>query len=56
MRGLRPVLAAVTVACVAFLVAPARDRPPVEELRADYVAALRRYEGVAYVRGSRRQG
>ncbi len=50
-RPLRVALLAVTVASGGFLALPARELPKADALRADYVAALRRYEGVAYVWG-----
>lgn len=50
-RVLRWVLLGVTVLAAGFLVAPARRLPSSDALRNDYVAGLRRYEGVTYYWG-----
>ncbi len=41
-------LLTVTGLGAAFLMMPGRDLPPAEELRSEYVQALRTYEGVTY--------
>jgi hypothetical protein len=48
---LRFVLLGVTVLVAGFLALPSRGDPPPENLRREYLAALRRYEGVRYYWG-----
>jgi len=50
-RSVRLVLLVITFCCSTFLSLPARKLPPVDSLRAEYVAGLRRYEGVSYYWG-----
>jgi hypothetical protein len=50
-RALRFALLAITVSIAGFLVLPRRTHPDSALLRGDYVAALRRYEGVRYIWG-----
>lgn len=50
-RVVRFGLLAVTVLGVGFLLLPARKLPEGEALRVDYVAGLRRYDGVSYFWG-----
>jgi hypothetical protein len=50
-RGARFGLLAVTVLCGGFLLLPARPLPAVDALRRDYIAGLRRYDGVTYFWG-----
>jgi hypothetical protein len=50
-RWLRNSLIASTLIGLVFISLPARDLPPSESLRTDYVAALRRFEGTQYVWG-----
>lgn len=47
-RWARLTLLAVTGLCAGFLVLPGRELPAAEELRKEYVQALRTYEGAAY--------
>lgn len=49
--ALRWLLLGLTVALAGWLLSPARSLPPASELRAEYVAGLRRYEGVRYFWG-----
>jgi hypothetical protein len=50
-RVLRWTLFALALVTCAFLVLPARNRPDLLQLRRDYVACLRRYQGVKYCWG-----
>jgi cell wall-associated NlpC family hydrolase len=50
-RPVRLALMTITALCAGFLALPARALPNAEALRGDYVACLRRYEGVPYVWG-----
>jgi cell wall-associated NlpC family hydrolase len=50
-RGVRWTLLGITGLGAAFLASPARSSVSAETLRADYVAALRRYDGVPYFWG-----
>jgi hypothetical protein len=50
-RGVRWTLLGITGLGAAFLAAPGRSSVSPETLRADYVAALRRYDGVPYFWG-----
>jgi len=50
-KGLRWSLLGLTAAAAIFLCLPARKRPDVETLRAEYVSGMKRYEGVAYYWG-----
>jgi cell wall-associated NlpC family hydrolase len=50
-RVLRHALVGVTLVSAGFLTLPARHLPQGDSLRADYVAGLRRYNGVAYYWG-----
>jgi cell wall-associated NlpC family hydrolase len=50
-RPLRFALLSVTLLGAGFLALPARPLPLVDSLRDDYVAALRRYDGVSYYWG-----
>lgn len=47
----RYALIAITTLIGVFLILPAKTPPTAEELRDEYVAALRRYDGVPYVWG-----
>jgi hypothetical protein len=48
IRPVRLTLLAITVACGGFLALPERKVPDPELLRSDYLAGLRRYDGVSY--------
>src|SRR3954469_10807657 len=50
-RPVRFALLGLTLFGVGLLVLPARTLPAADSLRADYVAGLRRYDGVTYVWG-----
>lgn len=50
-RAVRFCLLGFTCIAGLFLILPARTPPPVDSLRSDYVAGLRRYEGVPYYWG-----
>ena len=50
-RILHRLLLAASLMIAAFLVLPARNVMSVEQLRREYIASLRRYEGVAYYWG-----
>ena len=50
-RLLRSALLGVTLLAAGFLTLPARTKQPTEILRADYLAGLQRYQGVAYYWG-----
>ncbi|MEO8351390.1 MAG: NlpC/P60 family protein, partial [Chthoniobacteraceae bacterium] len=50
-RWLRFALLALTALCAVFLGMPTRNAIRTEELRSDYIAGLRRYEGVRYFWG-----
>ena len=49
--ALRISLVGITLLSAGFLALPARSLPAAESLRSDYVAGLRRYDGVAYYWG-----
>jgi len=50
-RALRFALIGLTLASAGFLAMPARNLPASDSLRIDYVAGLRRYDGVSYYWG-----
>src|SRR5687768_17150828 len=50
-RALRLVLLGITILFLGFLILPARGLPSPDTLRDDYVAGLRRYNGVTYYWG-----